>query len=500
MKTFSLWIPIVALCAAPCRAGGPVDVSDKAQLFVDQVLVRSSENVVFTLHPATKHPQNPLVKADRLWESWRLEVYGTVMYDEDEQLFKMWYSGDKSECFPNYATFYATSKNGITWEKPPVGTVDCPKHPGHNAVAKDVLLASVIKDKADPNPARRYKMVCWVQRLKPDGGPHTFVSPDGLRWNRLSQQPICRSSDVITAYYDRSRKSYVAIPKLSTKWRADFERRCFGLSTSTDFLMWTEPIYIFTPDLRDDAGTLARIEEVRPLIDVPDNPALMRTEFYGVGVYQAESCTLGFPWVFSVNNNARYGNHEGPSEIQLAVSRELAQWERPFRTPCIPRGKIGEWDCGFFVTSAEAFRFGDEILLYYAGSNYLHGTPCLYREEGTGRWTKFTSSIGLAIWKLDRFVSADGPAEGGILTTVPITFTGNRLELNGLTKGDGSITVEMLDASGKLLATSKPFAGDELRKPITWSETFSVSEFSGKPVMLRFHLKHAELYSFAFRQ
>ena len=35
----------------------------------------------FTLHPAEKHPSNPVVRADRPWEGWRLEIYGNVIYD-----------------------------------------------------------------------------------------------------------------------------------------------------------------------------------------------------------------------------------------------------------------------------------------------------------------------------------------------------------------------------------------------------------------------------------
>ena len=34
------------------------------------------------------------------------------------------------------------------------------------------MEASVMKDNADPDPARRYKMVAWDHRLKPIGGPH----------------------------------------------------------------------------------------------------------------------------------------------------------------------------------------------------------------------------------------------------------------------------------------------------------------------------------------
>lgn len=478
------------------HAGSPFDVGGRAQLFVDQVLVRSADNVAFTLHPARKHPRNPLVKAELPWEGWRLEIYGSVLYDEDERLFKMWYIGEASEYFGDYATLYATSKDGVTWDKPLVGTITCAKAEEHNAVADACLLASVIKDQADPDPARRYKMIYWNQASH---GYHTMVSPDGLRWTQLSEEPICRSGDVITGYYDERRKLYVAFPKIGATVMGH-DRRCFWLITSEDFENWTEPRLVFAPDARDDAGSLARIEEVRAILDVPDDPALMRTEFYGIGVYQAESCTLAFPWVFTVNNNARYGNQEGPGELQLAVSRDLEHWERPFRVPCVPRGQIGEWDCGFFCTAAEAIRVGDEVWLYYGGSDYTHGTPCLYRAEGTGRGTEFTGSIGLATWKLDRFVSVDAPAEGGALTTVPIVFSGSRLELNAATQEGGEIVVEVLDMAGAVLARSQPLAGDELRHQVAWAKGADIGALAGKPVTLRFIMKSAELFAFAFRE
>lgn len=501
-----LLFAIIFLCTAamltPVASGddSPFDVGNRAQLFVDQVLVRDAKNVAFTMHPAEKHSQNPLIRADQPWEGWRLEIYGNVLFDNEEQIYKMWYLGMPSESYDHYVTCYATSKDGITWEKPTIGTL--PAKDGRKTnVVSNALLASVMKDNNDPDPKRRYKMVCWINEPKPAGGPHTYTSPDGLNWTRLSQEPICRSSDVLTAYYDHVRKKYVALPKHSTKVGTQV-RRCFALSTSDDFLKWTEPYYILRPDLRDDAGSLARIEEVRPILDQPDDPKLMRTEFYGVGVYQAESCTLGFPWVFTVNNNARYGNHEGPGELQLAVTRDLVNWERPFRTPCVPRGKVGEWDSGFFTTPSEAIRVGDEIRLYYGGANYTHGTPCLYRAEGTGRLTEFTGSIGLATWKLDRFVSADGPASGGVLTTVPIKFTGSRLEINARTHGKGMVIVELCDVHGRPLSDYSrpaPFQGDELRADVGFSQE-TIASLAGEPICLRFHLRDAELFSFAFRE
>jgi len=477
----------------------PFDVADRSQLFVDRVLVRRTDNVGFTLHPARKHPANPIVKADRPWEGWRLEIYGNVIYDDDEKRFKMWYLGEDPKHFPHYAAYYAVSKDGVKWDKPLVGTVKVEGLDRHNVVADQVILPSVIKDKADPDPSRRYKMICWLQKTH---GYHTMVSPDGLNWKRLSPKPLCPSGDVITGYYDEVRKLYVAFPKIGHHVRGH-NRRVFWLITSKDFETWTKPKLVFTPDLRDDASSLARIEEVRPILDRPDDPKLMRTEFYGIGAYPAESCTLAFVWVFTINNNARYGNQEGPGELQLAVSRDLEHWERPFRVPCVPRGKLDEWDCGFFCTQSRALRVGDEVWLYYVGSNYTHGTPCLYRAEGTGRLTKYTGSIGLAIWQLDRFVSVDAPAEGGSLTTVPVVFTGDRLEVNARTKPGGSIFVRLLDAAGKPIPgyeQSVAITGDSLRHVVTWNGKNAVTSLAGKPVVLKSEMKSAELFAFAFRK
>jgi hypothetical protein len=492
-------LSVLAIPRALIAGDSPFDVGSRAQLFVDKLVIRESEGVSFELQQAKKHPANPLVKVDRPWEGWRLEIYGSVIYDEEENLFKMWYLAESPEDFPHYATLYATSTDGVNWEKPLVGTIESRRGGKHNAVADGYLLASVIKDRSDPNPNRRYKMICW--RQTPPHGPQTMISPNGLNWTQVGEKPICRSSDVITGYFDRSRQQYVAFPKLSTKVRGHV-RRCFGLTTSSDFQIWTESRLVLTPDARDDAGSLGRIERVRHKLDRRDDPELMRTEFYGMGVYQQESCTIGFPWVLTINNNARYGNHEGPAELQLAVSRDLIQWDRPFRTAAVPIYEQGRWDESYQQSAAEAIRVGDEVWLYYCGANYTHGTPCLYRAEGTGRLTEYTSSIGLAIWQLDRFVSARSAAEGGILTTVPIRYSGDRLEINARTRENGSIIVELCDATGKRMdgvPLSEPFSGDEIRTSVQFGRTNPLTDLAGQPVCLRFHLKNAELFSFAFR-
>ena len=156
-------------------------------------------------------------------------------------------------------------QDGFHWEKPPVGTVQKDGLSSHNVVIDACQIASVHKDLAEPDPARRYKAVEWSHaggaRAKPIGGPHALVSPDGLRWTRISTQNLFRSNDVVTAFYDVRRKLWVALPKLSTPVRGTV-RRCFGVTWTENLLDWPDPRLAFQPDLRDDAGTLARIEAV----------------------------------------------------------------------------------------------------------------------------------------------------------------------------------------------------------------------------------------------
>lgn len=482
----------------------PFDAGSRSQLFADQVLVRSASGISFAPVPGRPHPDNPVLKADQPWEGWHLELMGSVHFDPAEKRFRMWYLAAPSEYFGDYVTAYATSTDGVHWEKPLVGTVPAKNGKPHNVVLGAGAL-SVMRDDADPDPERRYKGVSFLAQ---HGAYYSLISPDGLHWRQYSEQPIVRGRDCIAAYQDRRSGLYVVQAKIEQPLpNLPHKRRAFYQSVSADFIHWTDLTLSLAPDPRDDAGSFARIEAVRPLLDVPDDPALMRTEIYSVGFYPTESCTIGFPWVFTVSGRARYdtNNQEGPGEVQMAVTRDLLNWERPFRTPVIARGPVGAWDSGFFTTASEAVEVGDEVWLYYAACNYTHGTPVLYRDavdgQSTGRGTRYTTRIGLATWRRDRFAAAEAGASGGTLTTVPLTFSGSRLEVNAATNGHhGSVQVELCDALGeKTLARSRAFSGDDLRHRVTWETPVDLTALAGKPVTLRFLLKDARLYAFAFR-
>ena len=92
--------------------------------------------------------------------------------------------------------------------------------------------------------------------------------------------------------------------------------------------------------------------------------------------------------------------------------------------------------------------------------------------------------------------------EGGTLTTVPLVFSGERLEVNTRVKPGGSATVEVLDVAERPIAgfgRSVAIRGDHLRAPVVWPGVRKIGELRGNPVCLCFRLRNAELYSFAFR-
>jgi hypothetical protein len=112
----------------------------------------------------------------------------------------------------------------------------------------------------------------------------------------------------------------------------------------------------------------------------------------------------------------------------------------------------------------------DIWLLRWWGQSYARAAV-LYDTATNGRDTKVPTAIGLAIWKRDRFVSADAPATGGTLTTVPLRLAGKRLEVNAVTKGKGEVRVELLDAAGwslKGFQPSAPISGASLRPAVAF--------------------------------
>ncbi|MDR0901771.1 MAG: LamG domain-containing protein, partial [Opitutaceae bacterium] len=82
---------------------------------------------------------------------------------------------------------------------------------------------------------------------------------------------------------------------------------------------------------------------------------------------------------------------------------------------------------------------------------------------------------------------------------------GTMLLLNVSTSAAGGVRCEIRDAAsrpvpGFTLADCEPFFGDEIEAPVVWKNGADVSSLAGRPVVLHFELKDADLHAYRFGQ
>ena len=486
----------------------PIYVGLQKQLFLDDYIIDEMRNVSRTFNPAEKHSGNPVLHSEKgKWDQWAIPTpmpAGTVLYDEKEGVFKMWYlvwEGDTSHSYKSWwLTCYAVSKDGLVWEKPNIGLFEYKGSRSNNIViAED--MQSVIPSPDGSDPQRRYQMIYTITN-KEFGGYGFCFSPDGVNWTVYPEPHFDKEADVAPTIFDELTGRYVSFMKVNRKV-GRWIRRLVGISFSDDFVRWSKPQIILAPDEKDDEMADARIVAASDLL-LYDNPWEHRTEFYSMAGFPYEGLYLGLLWVFSASGpTPDGGNQDGTIEVQLTSSRDLLHWKRVGeRMAIIPCGMCGQWDHGMVGTLSRPLIVGDEIWIYYVGLNMTHGAE-IYYVPGVLPPERIWG-IGLAVIRSDGFISIDA-GEEGTLTTKPCIFDGQELVINALTKTKrGWVRVEVLDERGQAIqgldcGSCDAFTGDEVRHTVTWRGNPDISSLRGKIVRLRFYLKEAKLYSFAFR-
>jgi hypothetical protein len=111
--------------------------------------------------------------------------------------------------------------------------------------------------------------------------------------------------------------------------------------------------------------------------------------------------------------------------------------------------------------------------------------------------------IRRCVLREDGLVSLHAGATEGEISTRPLIYQGNRLELNLATSAAGSVRVEIQDPEGKPvpgfeLAQCREIYGDQLSRVVRWGDQANVGLRAGKAVRLRFVLRDADLFSFRF--
>jgi len=188
-------------------------------LAIDDVSLSLKRNLCYYITKPSLHPEPVLTPSrdnpDAL-DYIGCHFYGAVLYEQGK--FRMWYypqylganpdlSPEQKKLTKSYRqthnrwdgpVAYAESDDGIEWTKPNLGQLLFKGNRDNNGLdLPDVLIqgAPVIRDDDDPDPNRRYKMICNVlpQTIPPtipDRTIRTATSPDGIHWTAGPQSCI----------------------------------------------------------------------------------------------------------------------------------------------------------------------------------------------------------------------------------------------------------------------------------------------------------------------
>ncbi len=452
------------------------------------VLHHLTRNLRLRVHPAEKDADHGVLLREeyfaelpKRWEARFDNGYPTVLRDPGTGLLRLYYtlfSTDPSSVGATLAerpglryepttqrvtsVAVAESQDGVTWSKPPLGLVAFEGSRDNNLLMTHAHGTGVMLDPADPDPGRRYKL---VTRAEPEGGRHGMAvafSADGLHFGELKRWPEHdpRADTHTAPFRDPNTGRY----GLTTRIWNDGVRIC-ALSTSDDFLHWSEP----TEVLRGPSYA---------------------SQVYSMPVFVHHGQFIGLPTIY----------HEGDRDTPdfdltycgLATSHDLDSWQ--FVDPgqaLIPRGDgrypNGAFDCGTIYSSVPIDVDGQQWL-YYMGSNGPHTG---FRE----------TSLGRARIDLDRLAgfSPVDPNRPGELVLGPFVIGADDVELLVDVRPGGVVSYELIEAPSRVSSTARIGAAPstELRgsgwQPVALGG--ALAELGGREVYLSLSVTNAELFA-----
>ena len=464
------------------------------QILFDDALVQDKRGFTLTMNPAIR-TESPVVVADRAWETGGIHLASVVSGVKREH--EMWYhSGDPDG--EGAVLCYATSTDGITWEKPALGVTEYEGSKENNIVARG-LLAGVFVDPHD-SPERRYKLIsrgrsnwgftsvnCGGARFRYyEGELDTWEyhgldgahSPDGIDWTEYDEPIIPWYSDTQNvAFWDERLERYVAYVRWNEHLHVDetgrqvgsFDYRAIARTESTDFARFPAPEKILEPDFS--------------LVEDEDQS--------GGGLYNTAAIKYPFAADAYLIFSSAYHHTSDTLDIQLAVSRDGVHFDR-WLEPFVRLGVTGRFDSRSLYMSPGVVGAGDELFFYYTGLSSRHDLDRDHDE---------LPCQGRLRVRLDGFVSQDADVEESSLATVPFILDGDRLELNMDASSRGWLKVEILDASGHTLwgygkAEADRLMFNDVAQNVTWNGESDLSSLRGRHVRLRFIGQSVKLYAF----
>lgn len=455
----------------------------RPQLFLDDALVESAYRLQRRVHPPLMWP-NPVLTPDRPWEYQAVTLMGTVLECPETKQLRMYYNpfAKRAGVTQRNSVCLAVSDDGIHWDRPRVGDITFEGTTDNNIILEPppgcnfLDSPTVIYDPDDIDPQRRYKLTVGMQ---PRTTIHVAFSPDGIhwQWHTTDAKDYIDRRNLIPERVDGKFVMFCRHPNMFDLDTGTGGRSCY-ISTSTDFVHWSEPTLVLAPDLSDSP----------------------QTQFYTMTGFPYQDQYVG--WV------QRLWSDNDTLDIELISSRDGMNWQRlSCRDPFLPLGPEGSWYSRWIdmPSNGPLIRNGS---LYW----YMSGRAHCHIQEQPFPY----AAIGLAVQSVDTMVSLNPDHYTGQLTTPPIDWPGGDLWLHYRKPRHSDHTgapqippheldVRVLDTENRVISGYDGFA--QAYRPqglnylnwhwlrIRWgNDTRNLDSLAGQQIKLRVRWTNADLF------
>jgi hypothetical protein len=479
MKRIAL---LLAISLSPLEAADYFDETKATTLFAfDNVSIPHTQNLKLEMRQPARHPSNPVVKrgAPGTPDAHGVQFYGSIIKDNGK--YRLWYVSFDDD--PNnkvassrWRAAYAESADGLNWVKPELGLVEFHGSTKNNLLdmggeSWGFVNLKVLKDDADPDPARRYKMTTHVyyRHTRRLGTLLPFVSADGLRWKPVKDvKPLkaeLRKEDLFIPgfHFEPSGGLYQwdgqfvisgqnALPGIHP-----YQGRSVRHYRSADFVNWSA------------TNSIAFVRASQYEWLGPNRSREGEQCHEGISVWNRGNVLLGI-----------YGRWHGAAEwkdVRIDLGLVMSNDGLNFREPkhewtFLERGKDGEWDQGGLLQGQGFENIGEQTFVYY-------GT---WDPRPTGGKEVPRGGVGVAVLPRDRFgdlvfdPTNEGPADYQLpkvtaeLVTASLAVKNPRFFINadGLSE-NAALRIELLDHLERLIpGCSARITQSGFQTPVEW--------------------------------
>ena len=448
-------------------AGAAFDETKATTVFAfDSVTIPFTQNLRLEMRAPRRHPANPVVPLGEKGtpDALGVQFYGSVIREGEK--FRLWYVAFDDDVGNKVASArwraaYAESDDGIHWRKPHLGLVEFAGNKENNLILTEpgplgFVNLKVLRDDADPDPARRYKIATHVyfRQQRRLGTLAPFASADGLHWRLLTDaKPLkaeLRAQDLVlpAIHFEPCGGLYqwdgmfYACGQNALNATRPYQGRVTRMYRSADFVHWSQTSSLgFVRGVQHTPLGAGRSLEGEQCHE-------------GISVWNRRNLLLGL-----------YGQWHGAKEwkdITVDLGFVVSNDGLHFREPAhewtfLRRGEDGAWDQGGVLQGQGFENVGDETLIYYGAWDPRD------RTSGAAR-----GGVGIATVPRDRFgdlvVEEAGKGPGDyqlpVITSEFITAsvavnggTAHRFFLNADGLGaEAALKIELLDEQEKPLA------------------------------------------------